>query len=90
MKQFAVYIASGRSGTIYIGVTSNLPGRIWQHKNKVAPGSTARYGCDKLVYFDLYDSGEEGALREKRRNATPVGSARPRVVRPRACCKSPI
>jgi putative endonuclease len=67
MKQFAVYIvASGRNGTLYIGVTSNLAGRIWQHKQKAIPGFTARYGCDKLVYFELFDSAEAAIVREKR------------------------
>jgi len=56
MKKFAVYIvASGRNGTIYIGMTGNLPRRIWEHKNKVIPGFTARYGCDNLVWFEIFE-----------------------------------
>jgi putative endonuclease len=67
MKQFAVYIvASGLNGTIYIGLTSNLPGRIWQHENKVIPGFTARQGCDKLVYFEIYENAEAAINRERR------------------------
>ncbi len=66
MKQFAVYIvASRRNGTLYIGSTSNLPQRIWHHKNKVVPGFTARYGCDRLVYFELFDAADGAMLREK-------------------------
>jgi predicted GIY-YIG superfamily endonuclease len=49
-KQFAVYlVSSGRNGTIYIGMTSNLVGRTWQHKNKVTGGFTARYDVDRLT-----------------------------------------
>ena len=66
MKQFSVYIlASRRNGTLYIGVTSDLVGRIWQHKTKSLPGFTARYGCDRLVYFEMLDSAEAAMTREK-------------------------
>ncbi|HTJ64459.1 MAG TPA: GIY-YIG nuclease family protein [Alphaproteobacteria bacterium] len=66
-KQFAVYLlSSGRNGTIYIGMTSNLPGRIWQHKNKVFPGFTARHDCDRLVYFEMFDDAEAAIQRERR------------------------
>jgi len=67
VKQFAVYIvASDRNGTIYIGMTSNLAQRIWQHKEKVVPGFTATYGCDKLVYFEMFDNAEAAITRERR------------------------
>ena len=50
MKQPAVYImASGRNGTLYTGVTSDLGARVWQHKNG-RTGFTARYGCKLLVW----------------------------------------
>ncbi len=66
-KQFAVYlVSSGRNGTIYIGMTSNLVGRTWQHKNKVTGGFTARYDVDRLVYFELFDNAEAATQRERR------------------------
>ncbi len=66
MKQFSVYIvASRRNGTLYIGVTSDLVARIWQHKTKAVAGFTARYGCDRLVYFEMLDSAEAAITREK-------------------------
>ncbi len=66
MKQFSVYIlASRRNGTLYIGVTSDLVGRIWQHKMKSLPGFTARYGCDRLVYFEMVDGAEAAIMRER-------------------------
>ena len=50
VKQPAVYImANCRNGTLYAGVTSDLPGRVWQHKNGTV-GFTARYGCKMLVW----------------------------------------
>ena len=49
-KQPVVYIlANGRNGTLYIGVTSNLVKRAWEHKNHLAEGFTKRYGIDRLV-----------------------------------------
>ena len=66
VKTFCVYIlASKRNGTLYVGVTSDLPGRVWQHKNKAVPGFTAKYGVDKLVYYELHESAEEAIRRER-------------------------
>ncbi|HLE03221.1 MAG TPA: GIY-YIG nuclease family protein [Anaerolineales bacterium] len=65
-KQFCVYIlASKRNGTLYIGVTSQLATRVWQHKSKVAEGFTAKYGVDKLVYYQAHGSAEAAIVREK-------------------------
>jgi putative endonuclease len=62
----AVYIvASQRNGTIYTGVTSDLPGRIWQHKNGSFDGFSKRYGCKILVWFELAETMEAAILREK-------------------------
>lgn len=67
MKQPAVYIlASQRNGTLYIGVTSDLVQRVWQHKNDVADGFTKKYGVHTLVYFELLDDMENAIIREKR------------------------
>jgi len=65
-KQPAVYIlASRRNGTLYIGVTSDLPRRVWEHKNDVRPGFTARYGVHRLVYYELHDDMTTAIMREK-------------------------
>ena len=65
-KTFYVYIlASRRNGTLYIGVTSNLVQRVWQHKNKVIAGFTAKYGIERLVYFEQHHTAE-GALQRER------------------------
>jgi putative endonuclease len=65
VKQPAVYIvASRRNGTLYTGVTSDLPGRVWQHKNGTT-GFTARYGCKKLVWYELHGDMTHAITREK-------------------------
>ena len=66
MKQPAVYImASKRNGTLYTGVTSNLPQRTWQHREGVADGFTRRYRCKMLVWFEMHDNMEAAIVREK-------------------------
>lgn len=66
-KEFYVYIlASRRNGTLYIGVTSDLIRRVWQHKNKFAQGFTKKYNVDKLVYFEQCSDAENAICREKR------------------------
>ena len=66
-KEFYVYIlASKRNGTLYIGVTSDLIKRIWEHKNKFVKGFTKKYHVDKLVYFEQFRDPENAIKREKR------------------------
>jgi len=65
-KNPAVYILSNyKNGTLYIGVTSDLIKRIYEHKSHAVDGFTKRYGVDKLVYYELHNSMEEAILREK-------------------------
>jgi putative endonuclease len=67
-KQFFVYMmASGKRGTIYTGVTSDLIGRVWQHRNHdIADSFTARYGVTQLVWFEEQGDAESAITREKR------------------------
>ena len=66
MKLPCVYIlASKRNGTLYLGVTSNLVQRIWQHKNDFVEGFTKRYGVHTLVWFEAHESMESAIAREK-------------------------
>ena len=66
VKQPCVYmLASKRNGTIYIGVTSNLALRIWQHKEDVADGFTSRYAVHDLVWYELHEMMETAIAREK-------------------------
>ncbi|WP_315972706.1 GIY-YIG nuclease family protein [Vibrio ishigakensis] len=51
---------------LYVGVTSDLTGRIWQHKNKVVEGFTQKHHVNRLVYFELHSSMVEAILKEKR------------------------
>ncbi|MDO8507120.1 MAG: GIY-YIG nuclease family protein [bacterium] len=66
MNSYYVYMmASDRNGTLYIGVTSNLIGRAFEHKNGAYGGFTAKYKVDKLVYFEETTSIEEAITKEK-------------------------
>jgi putative endonuclease len=63
----ATYIlASGRNGTLYVGVTSNLVKRGWEHRESITGGFTARYGVHRLVHYELHGDMEHAILREKR------------------------
>ena len=65
-KSGYVYIITNKNNTtLYIGVTSNLPKRIWEHKNHVVEGFSKRYNLDKLVYYEISDSIESAIEREK-------------------------
>jgi len=65
-KQPAVYIvASKRNGTLYVGVTSDLQQRVWEHTNDLAEGFTKRYGVHLLVYYDLHPDMVSAITREK-------------------------
>ena len=65
-KTFAVYILTNYQTTVfYIGVTSNIQQRIWQHKHKIFEGFTKKYNVDKLVYYEITNSIESALNREK-------------------------
>jgi putative endonuclease len=66
-KQPAVYIlANKRNGTLYVGVTSDLVKRIWEHKNNIVEGFTKDYNVHQLVWYELHESMESAIIREKR------------------------
>ena len=65
MQPGYVYIMANRkNGTIYIGVTSDLVGRAYQHREGLAPGFTKRYGCKLLVWFEVHEDLQEARRRE--------------------------
>ncbi len=65
-KKFYVYIlASKKNGTLYVGVTSDLIKRIWEHKEGAVKGFTKKYGVKKLVYFEEFEGPEQAIVREK-------------------------
>ena len=62
-----VYIlASKPHGVLYVGVTSNLPQRIWQHQNDLTPGFTQQYRVHTLVWYEVHENMESAIIREKR------------------------
>ncbi len=65
-KQFCVYImTSKRYGTLYTGVTSNLPKRVYEHKEGLADGFTKQYNCKLLVWYEVHENAESAITREK-------------------------
>ena len=66
MKQPAVYmLATGKRGTLHIGVTSNLIARTWQHREHLVEGFTKRYNVTMLAWYELHGTMESAILREK-------------------------
>ena len=66
MKAPCVYILANKpNGTLYIGVTSNLVQRVWQHRNDLVEGFTKRYGVHRLVWYEAHENMESAITREK-------------------------
>lgn len=66
MSYYFVYILSNSNNTtLYIGVTSNLTKRIWEHKNKIADGFSQEYNINKLVYYETHNDINAAIIREK-------------------------
>jgi len=65
-RQPCVYVlASKRNGTLYVGVTSNLIKRVWEHKQHFVAGFTQKYRVDRLVWYELHETMESAISREK-------------------------
>ncbi len=65
-KQYYVYIATNKINTVlYIGITNELVRRIYEHKQKLVEGFTARYKLDKLVYYEIFTDAQNAIFREK-------------------------
>ena len=65
-KSYFIYITANEPrGVLYVGMTSDLPRRAWQHREKVLEGFTKKYGVDRLVYFERHDDAAFAARRER-------------------------
>jgi len=62
---FVYILASARNGTLYVGVTSDLLKRVWEHKNDIVEGFTKRYAVHRLVWFERHETMENAISREK-------------------------
>ena len=62
---YVYLLASSRNGSLYVGVTSNLIKRVWEHKNKFVDGFSKKYNIDQLVWFEQHESIESAIIREK-------------------------
>jgi putative endonuclease len=60
-----IYILGSHTGTLYIGVTSNLYSRVMQHKEGIVEGFTADHGCKRLLYYEAYEDIRTAIAREK-------------------------
>ena len=67
MRSYYVYIlASQRNGTLYTGVTGDLTHRVWEHREKLLKGFTAKYDVTRLVWYEEHGEIDQAILREKR------------------------
>ena len=64
-KGYIYILFNKKNGTLYVGVTSDLIKRIYEHKNKIIDGFTKKYAIDKLGYYEIYEDIESAILREK-------------------------
>jgi putative endonuclease len=65
MKTFYVYIMSSESGTLYVGMTSDIKRRVYEHRNHLIPGFTDKYNIDKLLYFESISDAASAINSEK-------------------------
>ena len=66
-KQYYVYIVTNKPrGSLYIGITSELQKRTWEHKSKAVKSFTQKYNLDKIVHYEIFDDPENAIRREKR------------------------
>ena len=74
MPYYVYLLASGKHGTLYLGVTNNLVRRVYEHKSKAVPGFTSRYGVTRLVWYECYDDLKTPSpARKKSRNGGVIG-----------------
>lgn len=67
MKNYYTYILTNhKQGTLYVGMTSDLVKRVYEHKNGITKGFTSQYSIHQLVYYEMYDDPENAIKREKR------------------------
>ena len=66
MSGFVYIMASRKGGTLYTGLTADLPRRVWEHRDEVTGGFTAKYGVKRLVWYREYDDITDAIAEEKR------------------------
>jgi putative endonuclease len=66
MAGYVYILASRRNGTIYVGCTTDLPKRLYEHRNGLVRGFTRQYDVKRLVYFEIYDDVSDAIVRERR------------------------
>ena len=69
MNTYYLYIMASKTGTLYVGFTSDIKERVYQHKNHLLPGFTDKYNVERLVYIETFGEAFAGIRREKQINA---------------------
>ena len=77
MNSYVYILFNKKNGTLYTGVTSDLKRRVYQHKNKLMDGFTAKYSVDKLGYYEIYTDVKKAIEREKQIKA---GSRKKKIL----------
>lgn len=65
MRDYYFYILANERRTIYIGVTNNLERRLWEHRNRIAPGFASEHGCDRVMLIESFSDVRDAIAREK-------------------------
>jgi putative endonuclease len=65
LSYYVYLLASGKHGTLYVGMTNDIVRRVHEHKTKAVPGFTSDYGVDRLVWFEIHDDPSAAIVREK-------------------------
>ena len=90
MAYYTYILASGRNGTLYVGVTRDLVRRVFEHRNVLVPGFSRRYGVHFLVYFEIFDDPRSAIQREKNLKHWSRPSAGPGMTMFVKCAGSPL
>ncbi len=71
-KQYYVYVLTNKyKNVFYVGITSDIQGRMWEHKTKTYCGFSAKYNLNRLVYYEIFEDVDEAIRREKRLKKWP-------------------
>ena len=64
VNEYYIYIMASKSGTLYVGSTNNIISRVYEHKNGLLEGFTKKYGCNRLLYYEIFETESEALNRE--------------------------
>jgi putative endonuclease len=65
LDEYYIYIMASITGTLYVGSTGNIVSRVYEHRNKLIGGFTRKYGCNRLLYYEIFNTKRESLKREQ-------------------------